>query len=258
MKKFNWAEFLNKNNKIAVHCKTEEEAVDFCEQMDRHGLRFSGGRSYAFNNYWGTTYKEKMIYSNDGKYGTEYNFNRCSWKIYEWSDYTTVEGKKNNEDIMKQKDYDREIALLKAKITKLEQDKVTEKKGNPFNVGNGDAAYYNDSPYIVSCYDRWSEYGLDKYIPCKDKNIVIARQLRHRLNDLLEKFAYDNDAVVTEEMLNDKTIQKWGILQDLENKGYFTVLHMSYRYLNIPYFTTKKVAQRAIKEVIIPFNEGRL
>lgn len=29
MKKFNWNEFKNKYNKIAVHCKTEEEAIDF-------------------------------------------------------------------------------------------------------------------------------------------------------------------------------------------------------------------------------------
>lgn len=31
--KFNWDEFLDSNNKIAVHCKTEEEAEDFCTQM---------------------------------------------------------------------------------------------------------------------------------------------------------------------------------------------------------------------------------
>ena len=87
MKKFNWAEFLNKNNKIAVHCKTEEEAIDFCEQMNKHGLRFSDGGSYIFNNYWRTTYEEKMIYSNDGMYGTQWDYSRGSWKIYEWSEY---------------------------------------------------------------------------------------------------------------------------------------------------------------------------
>lgn len=32
--KFNWEEFLDINNKIAVHCKTEEEANDFYKQMD--------------------------------------------------------------------------------------------------------------------------------------------------------------------------------------------------------------------------------
>lgn len=29
MKKFKWKEFKNKYNKIAVYCKTEEEAKDF-------------------------------------------------------------------------------------------------------------------------------------------------------------------------------------------------------------------------------------
>ena len=38
MKKFNWEEFKYKNNKIAVHCKTEEEAKDFCNQMHEHGI----------------------------------------------------------------------------------------------------------------------------------------------------------------------------------------------------------------------------
>lgn len=32
MKKFNWKEFKNKDNKIAVHCKTEEEAKDFARE----------------------------------------------------------------------------------------------------------------------------------------------------------------------------------------------------------------------------------
>ena len=36
MKKFNWDEFKNKDNKIVMHCKTEEEAKDFCRQM--HGV----------------------------------------------------------------------------------------------------------------------------------------------------------------------------------------------------------------------------
>lgn len=43
MKKFNWEEFKDKNNKITVHCKTEEEAKDFCKQMHEHGMKGVGG-----------------------------------------------------------------------------------------------------------------------------------------------------------------------------------------------------------------------
>ena len=40
MKEFNWSEFKDTNNIIAVHCKTEEEAKDFCKQMHEHGMRW--------------------------------------------------------------------------------------------------------------------------------------------------------------------------------------------------------------------------
>ena len=46
MKKFNWDEFKNKDNKIAVNCKTEEEAKDFCKQMHEHGMKWRDGDSY--------------------------------------------------------------------------------------------------------------------------------------------------------------------------------------------------------------------
>lgn len=46
MKKFNWNEFKNTGNRIAVHCKTEEEAVDFCKQMHEHGMKWRDGNSY--------------------------------------------------------------------------------------------------------------------------------------------------------------------------------------------------------------------
>lgn len=32
MRKFNWDEFKNKDNKNVVHCKTEEEAKDFARE----------------------------------------------------------------------------------------------------------------------------------------------------------------------------------------------------------------------------------
>lgn len=38
MRIFNWDEF--KEGKFAVHCKTEEEEVDFCKQMHEHGMKY--------------------------------------------------------------------------------------------------------------------------------------------------------------------------------------------------------------------------
>lgn len=85
--KFNWKEFMNKNNKIAVHCKTEEEAIDFCTKMDEHGMRWHSNRSYIDINYY-NTYKEKTCYSNQGEYGRiDGIYKEENYKILEWSNY---------------------------------------------------------------------------------------------------------------------------------------------------------------------------
>ena len=68
MKQFNWEEFKDKNNNIVVHCKTEEEAIDFCEQV--HDMD-----------------KCQVVYSNWGTFSSEgcYRVHGCT--ILEWSDY---------------------------------------------------------------------------------------------------------------------------------------------------------------------------
>ncbi|WP_270386899.1 hypothetical protein [Blautia hansenii] len=90
MKEFNWEEFLDKNNKIAVHCKTEEEAKDFCNQMYEHGMKGVGEWDYSSNTFW-YYYRNNTCYGNHGTYGTTYHFNEHSYTILEWSDYMKKE-----------------------------------------------------------------------------------------------------------------------------------------------------------------------
>lgn len=90
MKKFNWEEFKDKNNKITVHCKTEEEAKDFCKQMHEHGMKGVGGWDYSSNTFW-YYYRNNTCYGNHGTYGTTYHFNEHSYTILEWSDYMKKE-----------------------------------------------------------------------------------------------------------------------------------------------------------------------
>ena len=86
MKKFNWYEFKNKYNKIAVHCKTEEEAKDFCKQMHEHGMKWCSGKSYMEK----TNYKEyegETCYVGFGMFSSYRYYNREGYEILEWSDY---------------------------------------------------------------------------------------------------------------------------------------------------------------------------
>lgn len=86
MKKFNWDEFKNKDNKIAVHCKTEEEAKDFCRQMHEHGMKWCTGNSYMEKTNY-KKYKGETCYVGFGMFSSYRYYNIEGYTILEWSDY---------------------------------------------------------------------------------------------------------------------------------------------------------------------------
>lgn len=90
MKKFNWDEFKNKCNKIVVHCKTEEEAVDFCKQMHEHGMKWCTGKSYMEKTNY-EEYKGETCYAGSGEFSSYRYYNSEGYEILEWSDYMQKE-----------------------------------------------------------------------------------------------------------------------------------------------------------------------
>lgn len=86
MKKFNWDEFKNKDNRIVVHCKTEEEAKDFCRQMHEQGMKWCSGGSYLENTNYNVCNKGTCYYGN-GEYSSRVFAEKYNYKILEWSDY---------------------------------------------------------------------------------------------------------------------------------------------------------------------------
>lgn len=86
---FDWNFFCDKNNNVAVHCKTEEEANDFCKQMNLHGLKWRSGVSYLTTNRY-EEYKSKICYSNKGGYDEIEYYKGNKYRILEWSDYMQV------------------------------------------------------------------------------------------------------------------------------------------------------------------------
>lgn len=90
MRKFNWDEFKNKYNKIAVHCKTEEEAKYFCRQMHGQGMKWRNGESYLKNTNYGMC-NEGTCYYGDGEWSSLDIAEKYNYKILEWSDYMQKE-----------------------------------------------------------------------------------------------------------------------------------------------------------------------
>ena len=86
MKKFNWDEFKNKDNRIAVHCKTKEEAVGFCKQMHEHGMKWCTGKSYIEKTNY-EEHKGETCYVGFGEFSSYRYYNSKGYKILEWSDY---------------------------------------------------------------------------------------------------------------------------------------------------------------------------
>lgn len=90
MKKFDWEEFQNASNKIAVHCETEEEAIDFCKQMHEHGLRWADEHSYLERSDY-NCYLKYTCYSGYGTFADWWFYHNEGFTILEWSDYMKKE-----------------------------------------------------------------------------------------------------------------------------------------------------------------------
>lgn len=88
MKKIDWDKF--KTEKIAIHCKTEEEAKDFCKKMHEQGTKWKNGDSYIEEQYY-DAYQEKMCYYADGQYSDLDYAKEKGYIVLEWSDYMQKE-----------------------------------------------------------------------------------------------------------------------------------------------------------------------
>ena len=91
MKKFDWETFCEEKSDIVVHCKTKEEAEDFCKQMHLNGLCWCNNTSYlSHTNY--ETYTTKTCYTGDGTFQSLDYFIKPinDRKILEWSDYMQI------------------------------------------------------------------------------------------------------------------------------------------------------------------------
>jgi hypothetical protein len=72
-----------------MHCKTEEEARDFCKYLDGIGRRWSSGISYIDNSHWHDYGPDTIYWFNLGRY--DYVRNDTDATILEWSDFMNKE-----------------------------------------------------------------------------------------------------------------------------------------------------------------------
>lgn len=188
MKKFNWNEFQNKDNRIAVHCKTEEEAVDFCKQMHEHGMKWNGGFSYLdYTNY--RIYREGTCYIAKGGYCFKNYYEKRGYTILEWSDYMQKEFTKadlKDGMVVKHRNGDKKMVISEALIG---EDGYSDR-----NCFREDLTYrYFKDLDIVGVYaiqeynnfaDMLSDYNLELIWERKEPKKMTVEEMRKKLEEL--------------------------------------------------------------------------
>ena len=127
MKKFNWNEFKNEENKIAVHCKTEIEAENFCRKMHEHGMRWCDDESFLKTTEY-ATHEEETCYSGSGTIGSFTYFIGKGYKILEWGDYMKKEFTKadlKDGMVVEQRDGDMYLVLAGTAVRKEGQNNIS-------------------------------------------------------------------------------------------------------------------------------------
>lgn len=128
---------------------------------------------------------------------------------------------------------------------------VRAKGENYFSISNdGKVKKYFDGTHYPAIYN----YMVANY--CTDKEIMTARAKEEVLSRLLWRFSMENGG--SEIDWNDRNQVKYRIIRDHYSNKWFVINNDTDRTLSAIYFTSRKVAEKAIDEIVIPFYAGEL
>ena len=148
------------------------------------------------------------------------------------------------------------------RFRKWAEEECVELKDNPFELQPGNIFYSIDYDGGVRWFHFDNKSGYDRQArkfgnACKDEEYMQQRAKEIRLYNLLSNFAYE----VNEGWEPDweSTYQnKWYIYQSHQSHGWGVASYNQIQCMNEVYFKTKELAERAIEEVILPFERGEL
>lgn len=190
MKKFNWDEFKNIGNKIAVHCKTEEEVVDFCKQMHEHGMKWCTGKSYMEKTNY-EEYKGETCYTGFGMFSPYRHYNSVGYEILEWSDYMQKKFTKADlEDgmVVEQRDGDMYLVLAGMVVRKRGYNRIGDYDDDLKCAGytGGDIVkVYRITPGSLGCIeDVFIKGNLELIWERKEPKKMTVEEMRKKLEEL--------------------------------------------------------------------------
>jgi hypothetical protein len=102
----------NYKGKYVMHCKTEEEAIDFCSHLHKLGRKWCTGRSYLCSTCYDWYYEDTAYNFNTGEYSPVDYYKSHNYTILEWEDFmkhTFTKANLKTGDVVKRRNGDVEI-----------------------------------------------------------------------------------------------------------------------------------------------------
>jgi len=237
--KFNWEEF-KASDKIAVHCKTEEEAIDFCKQMHEHGMTWINGQSYLENTCC-TDRKEETCYEAKGLYAYVKYYEKENYNILEWSNYINKE-KENSMNLELNNLTEEQKKQIIELAKKFEQENEVDKLDyvNDYEVASQSREVDVVRGYSTELMNDFFNLGLTAHTKKE------AEKIRRRL--LVEKELRDW-AKKCKNPIDWKESQRKYYVQYEGNINVVTIDDfVNYATANV-YFTEREVAKQAIESI---------
>ena len=176
-----------KGREVSMHCKTVEEAEDFCNEMHKAGLKWKGGTPYS--PIWNCfdVYNERTCYC----------FNRGTYVNIEWS-------KARGDQILEWSDY------RSTELPKEEQEKAVEIKADDKPLGYQEAIktykkICNNTAECINCPLTSDNNGTQ--IPCQD----FLRNYPEKAELILKKWLIEHPIKTNKDKINEMFLETFGI-----------------------------------------------
>ena len=190
MRKFNWDEFKDEDNKIAVHCKTEEEAKDFCKRMHEHGMKWCSGKSYLKETNYESC-EEETCYIK-GEFSPYQYYKSNGYEILEWSDYTNKEFTKadlRDGMVVEQRNGGMYLVLAGMAVRKNGRNRIggydDDLKWKGCYEGGDIVKVYRITPESLGCIeDVFIKSNLELIWERKEPKKMTVEEMRKKLEDL--------------------------------------------------------------------------
>lgn len=188
--RFNWEEFKDADNKIAVHCETEEEAKDFCKRMHEHGMKWRDGDSYLEHTEYGR-YLSKTCYTGDGGFASCGFCESEGYKILEWSDCMNKEFTKadlKDGMVVEQRDGNMYLVLAGMAVRKSRYNSIvgyTDGLKWKGRTGGDIVKVYRITPESLRCIeDVFIKGNLELIWERKERKKMTIEEMRKKLEEL--------------------------------------------------------------------------